>query len=69
LKRLLLGTKEASEYLGISINTLYAWTSQKRISYIKVGRLVKFDLEDLNQYITSNTIAENSDWPVKSGNN
>ncbi|MGR3296150.1 MAG: helix-turn-helix domain-containing protein [Candidatus Bathyanammoxibius sp.] len=69
MKRLLLGTKEASEYLGISINTLYAWTSQKRISHIKVGRLVKFDLEDLNQYITSNTIAKNSDWPVKSGNN
>ncbi|MHC4277725.1 MAG: helix-turn-helix domain-containing protein [Planctomycetota bacterium] len=68
MKRL-IGIKEAAKYLDVSVNTLYTWASQKRIGHVKVGRLVKFDLEVLNQYIKSNTIAENSDWPFRGSAN
>jgi excisionase family DNA binding protein len=59
----LVGIKEAAEYLDISVNTLYTWVSQKRIPYVKMGRLVKFDLETLDRFISSNAVEENKNWP------
>ena len=47
----LLNTKEAAESLGISKNTLYEWIVEKKIPYIKVGRLVKFRREDLEAWL------------------
>ena len=58
----LLDTKEASEFLGISKNTLYEWIIQKKISYIKVGRLVKFRQEDLEDWLKRRTQAEEKDF-------
>ena len=37
--------KEAGVYTGVSPHTLYAMVSQRRVPYVKVGRLVKFDVE------------------------
>jgi excisionase family DNA binding protein len=54
----LLDTNEAAEYLGISRNTLYEWTIQKKIPYIKVGRLVKFRKEDLESWLKQRTQEE-----------
>jgi excisionase family DNA binding protein len=47
----LLDTAEASQLLGISRNTLYEWIVQRKIPYIKVGRLVKFRKEDLQKWL------------------
>lgn len=48
--------KEASEYLGISVNTLYYWVSQKKIDYVKIGRLTKFDLRVIDKFIENNSV-------------
>ncbi len=56
MQKRLITIKETSEYLGISVNTLYSWVSQKKISYVKVGRLTKFDLRVLDRYIDNNTV-------------
>ncbi len=56
MQKRLLNIKEASEYLGISVNTLYSWVSQKKIDYVKIGRLTKFDLKVIDRYIENNTI-------------
>ncbi len=56
MQRRLITLKEASEYLGISVNTLYSWVSQKKIDYVKIGRLTKFDLKVLDRYIDNNTV-------------
>jgi len=50
-KKPLTGVKETAEYLGISIETLYSWTYQRKIPYVKVGRLVKFDPQDLDKWL------------------
>ncbi|OGL45868.1 MAG: hypothetical protein A2149_00270 [Candidatus Schekmanbacteria bacterium RBG_16_38_11] len=47
----LLDTKEAAELLGISKNTLYEWVIQKKVPYIKVGRLTKFKKETLEEWL------------------
>jgi excisionase family DNA binding protein len=56
MQKRLLTVKEASEYLGIKVNTLYSWVSQKKIDYVKMGRLTKFDIKVLDKYIENNTI-------------
>ncbi len=56
MQKRLLTVKEASEYLGIKVNTLYSWVSQKKIDYVKMGRLTKFDIRVLDKYIENNTI-------------
>jgi len=47
----LLDTKQAAQFLGISRNTLYEWIIQKKVPYVKVGRLVKFRSEDLQKWL------------------
>jgi len=54
----LLNTEEASEFLGISRHTLYEWVIQKKIPYVKVGRLTKFRLKDLEVWLTKRSQAE-----------
>ena len=47
----LLSIQEAAEYLGLKVATLYAWVSQKKIPFVKCGRLVKFDLMRIDCWI------------------
>jgi excisionase family DNA binding protein len=51
----LLNVPEAAVVLGLkNAWTLYQWVSQKRISYVKIGRLTKFRQEDLAAFIEQN---------------
>ena len=52
----LLNIQEVSEYTGLSVHTLYTMVSQRRIPFVKVGRLVKFDLELLDKWIKQQTV-------------
>ncbi len=54
----LLDTKEASGLLGISRNTLYEWVVQKKIPYVKVGRLTKFRQDALEAWLKDRTQEE-----------
>jgi excisionase family DNA binding protein len=52
----LLTVDEAAAYLGISKLTVYDWISKRKIQYVKVGRLVKFDLQTLDKRIDQQTV-------------
>ncbi len=51
MKPPLMDMPTAAEHLGVTKNTLYAWVSQKRIPYVKIGRLTKFDERDIDNWI------------------
>ena len=57
-KSALLNNEEAAEYLGVAPNSLAVWRTTKRypIPYVKVGRLVKYRLADLNSFLESRTV-------------
>jgi excisionase family DNA binding protein len=40
----LITIQQAAGYTGLSPHTLYTMVSQRRIPYVKVGRLTKFDV-------------------------
>lgn len=52
----LISVPEAAAYTGLSPHTIYTMVSQRRIPYVKVGRLVKFDMALLDKWIKQNTI-------------
>jgi len=54
----LIGTKEASEFLGIKKQTLYEWVVQRKLPFIKVGRLTKFRKVDLESWLDKRTKEE-----------
>ena len=57
----LLTPKQAAEYLGVKENTLAVWRSTKRydLPFVKIGRSVRFDIRDLEQFIQSNRFFAN----------
>ncbi len=58
MNKLLINVKQLSESNGLSVFTLYSWINQKRIPYVKVGRLVRFDPRKIEKWIEGNTVEE-----------
>jgi excisionase family DNA binding protein len=54
----LVTPKEAAEFLGVPEGTLAQWRSQRRgPTFVKLeGRLVRYRLADLDQYIASHIV-------------
>ncbi|MBR34176.1 MAG: hypothetical protein CMH78_01580 [Nitrospinae bacterium] len=50
MKRLLT-IDEAAEYISVSKNTLYQWSSQRRIESVHIGRKLLFDKDYLDGLI------------------
>ena len=58
MNKRLININELSEYIGLSISTLYSWVSQRRIPFVKCGRLTKFDLERIDEWIEESSVEE-----------
>lgn len=53
-KSALLTTQEASEYLGLAVSTLNKWRVYGNgPQFIKLGRAVRYRLEDLTAFATA----------------
>jgi len=58
MNRRLINVEEFSELTGLSKSTIYSWVSQRRIPFVKCGRLTKFDLERIDEWIEENSVEE-----------
>jgi excisionase family DNA binding protein len=52
----LMSVKEAAAYTGLSPHTIYTMVSQRRIPFIKVGRLVKFEQAMIDAWLKEHTV-------------
>ena len=52
----LLNLKEGARELKLSIHTLRAWTYQKRIPFVRLGRRVLLRREDLEEFVKKNVV-------------
>jgi len=41
---------EAAAYLGVAQSSIYGWTCKKKIPFRKVGRLLKFNRQELEAW-------------------
>lgn len=53
----LLDRSGAAKFLGVKKNTLALWAMRKKpiLPYIKVGRLIRYKLSDLEEFLEQNT--------------
>lgn len=56
ITRRLFTISEVAQYTGLSVHTLYTMVSQRRIPYVKAGRLVKFDLKAIDTWIERHSV-------------
>jgi len=55
-ERNLMGAREIAQTLGVSVNTIRTWVWQKQIPYLKVGRLVRFDIREIDAWLQDKKI-------------
>jgi excisionase family DNA binding protein len=55
MEKRFLGLKELAQYIGVKEGTLYVWVCYRKIPYIKVGRLLKFDLHKIEKWLEERT--------------
>lgn len=47
----LVGIKKIAKMLDVSIKTVYDWTARDYIPHRKLGRLVKFDVDEVEAWV------------------
>jgi excisionase family DNA binding protein len=50
----LLNAKEAAQYLGLEVDTVYKKARLRELPSVKVGRALRFDIEALDRLIEQN---------------
>jgi excisionase family DNA binding protein len=48
----LISPESAAEMLGVKKSTIYAWVSQRKIPHLKIGHLIKFDVAQIESWIS-----------------
>ena len=49
----MLTIAQVSDLLNIKISTLYAWVSQGKIPHVKIHGLIRFQAEEIQQWLAS----------------
>jgi len=51
-----LSPAELAQFLGISITTIYSYTSDRVIPFTKIGRLVRFNPLEINKWLKQKSV-------------
>jgi len=54
--RRLLNVREAAQYLGLEVDTVYKKARLRELPCVKVGRALRFDVKALERFIEQHTI-------------
>ena len=58
MDRRYLGPQELSTYLGMSVRTIYFWIVQRKIPYLKLGKRVRFDIIEIENWLKDKKVKE-----------
>lgn len=53
---MLLDVTQLSKEINISPSGIYTWVSFKKIPYIKIGRTIRFDSEEIKQWLEARKV-------------
>ena len=51
MERRFIGKEDLAVYLDVSPETIRSWQKTGKVPYFKVGRLVKFDLKEIERWL------------------
>ena len=55
-KRGLISVAELSEFTGVSTHTLYSWVLQRSIPFYKIGKLVRFNISEIEKWLETKKV-------------
>ena len=55
-KKNILTIKEIAEILSMSPSGVYQWVAAKKIPYIKVGSIIRFDRREIDKWLENNSV-------------
>lgn len=58
MEKRFININELAGYLGLTKGTLYVWVCQRRIPYLKVGKLLRFDIIELQDWLKDKRVKE-----------
>jgi excisionase family DNA binding protein len=50
----LLSEREAAKWLGVCVRTLWAIRASGEIPHVRLGRAIRYDVDDLRAYVARN---------------
>lgn len=53
-----VGIDDLAQYLGLTKGSLYVWVHQRRIPHFKLGKLVKFDIIEIDRWLKDKKVEE-----------
>ena len=56
MEKRLINVGEAAGYLGVKVSTLRAWVWKRKIPFVRIGRLVKFEISCLEDFVDRNRV-------------
>ena len=56
MEKQILNVREAAEFLGLKVPTLYKYTHGRNIPFIKLGSRVLFKSDELNRWIDEHKV-------------
>lgn len=59
-EKLALRPREVCELLGVSPRTLWAWTKEGRIPHVRIGRTLRYPVEELRSWLRQQTNYESN---------
>jgi len=62
MDRKYLSPHELSDYTGLDVSTIYLWVKQRKIPFIKISRLVKFDIRKIDNWLQQKEIKSVNDY-------
>ena len=54
-----VSVEEISEHLGVKKDTVYKWVARKKMPAHKVGRLLKFQIKEVDKWVRTGKAAPN----------
>lgn len=52
-----MNVEELAQYLGVSRHTIYWWVATRKVPHSKLGKLVRFDIADVTDWLKTNSRA------------
>ena len=62
MEKRLFNIDELVTYIAVPKGTIYNWISQRKLPFVKMGRRVKFDKQDIDKFIDERKIVLHKDF-------
>lgn len=56
----ILNVTQLAEFLGVSIDTIYSWTMRKAIPHFKLGKMLRFNKQEIMRWLEAKRVEPNA---------